>query len=49
MKATKIEFEFGYNDSLTFASFFNVTFDEAYKKLIKQFKNIIIYSVKTEY
>lgn len=49
MKASKIEFEIGYNNKWEFVLFFNMTFDESYKQLKQKYEQAIIYSCKVEY
>jgi hypothetical protein len=49
MKATKITIEIGYNNELLFIAFKNESVFKAIKKVEKEYKECLIYSVKTEY
>lgn len=49
MKAILIEFEIGYNNQCEIISYRNMSFETAYNKLKRLYKDIIIYNVKTEY
>jgi hypothetical protein len=49
MKATKITIEIGHNNEWKCVEFKNETVFKVMKKIEKEFKGCIIYSVKTEY
>ncbi len=49
MKASKITIEIGHNNKWQVIEFKNESVFKAMKKIEKQFKGCIIYSVKTEY
>ena len=49
MKATKITIEFLNNETLEFISYKNMTVWNSIKSLKKQYGEVIIYNIKTEY
>jgi hypothetical protein len=49
MKADKITIEFAFNNKSEFISFKNCTVWDAMKKIKKQYGEVIIYEIKTEY
>jgi hypothetical protein len=49
MKATKITIEIGHNNEYQVIGFKNESVFKVIKKIEKEFKGCIIYSVKTEY
>jgi hypothetical protein len=49
MKATKITIEIGHNNQYQVIEFKNESVFKVIKKIEKEFKGCIIYSVKTEY
>lgn len=45
----KIIFEIGFNNNCEFITYEKMTYDKAYSKLKKDYKNHIFYSSKVEY
>jgi hypothetical protein len=49
MKASKIQIEIGHNNELKYVVFKNEDVFKAMKKLQKEYKDCIVYSIKTQY
>ena len=49
MKASKITIEFSFNNKCEFISFKDITVWDAMKKIKKQYGEVMIYEIKTEY
>jgi|LakMenEpi03Aug12_release.lakeMendotaPanAssembly.Ray.scaffolds.fasta_scaffold2971226_1 hypothetical protein len=49
MKATKITIEFSHNESIEFFTYKNMTVWSALKYLKKQFGEVLIYNINTQY
>ena len=49
MKASKITIEFAFNNKSEFITYKDITVWVAMKKVKKQFGEVIIYEIKTEY